>query len=295
MGVNATLLLQFAISGLKNGAIYSLVALGFTIVYASTGIINFAQGEFFMLGGMLSVFALRTMGLPLFPALLFGVAGTAMAGVVFERLALRPRRDSGSLTLIIMTIGGSITLKSLARHAFGPDELALPPFTAGASLSVLGATVERQTLWVWALTAVAVVVLAVVYRKTGLGRAMRACAVSHEASRLMGIDTARIVMIGFGLAAALGAIGGLAVAPLTQTSFDVGARIGLKGFSAAILGGLGDPVAAVVGGILLGLLESMSIAFLSSTYKDVISLAVLLAVLFVRPQGILGRANREKV
>lgn len=292
--MNSAELMQFVASGLQNGAVYALVALGFTLVYASTGIINFAQGEFFMLGGMLAVAGVR-FGLPLPFAVLASVAGTAAIGLLFERVALRPRRDSGPLVLIIITIGGSMVMKSLARHAFGPNELTLPPFSPGDPLVLAGASIDRQVLWIWGLTIVAVIALTFLYSRTKLGRAMRACSLSHDAARLMGIDTARVVMISFGLAAALGALGGVAVAPLTQTAFDVGARAGLKGFAAAILGGLGNPIGAVVGGLVLGILESMSVAFISSTYKDAISLVILLAVLFLRPQGILGKRRREKV
>lgn len=287
-------LLQYVVAGLKSGAIYALVALGFTLVYGSTGIINFAQGEFFMLGGVTSAFYYR-LGLPLPLAAFAGVVTTAAVGLVFERLALRPRRDAGALVLIIITIGGSMVMKSLARHIFGPDELTLPEFTPGPSLDIAGAAVERQALWLWGITIVAVVGLTWLYRKTKFGRAMRACSLSHDAARLMGIDTARVVMVSFGLAAALGALAGLSVTPLTQTAWDVGATAGMKGFAAAILGGLGNPLASVVGGLVLGLLESLSVAFLSSTYKDVIALVVLLLVLFVRPQGLIGRARREKV
>src|SRR5574340_1741498 len=286
--------LQYVVAGLKSGSIYALIALGFTVVYGSTGIINFAQGEFFMLGGMLSVFFYR-MGLPLPLAGLAGVVVTAGVGVLFERVALRPRRSAGALVLVIITIGGSMVMKSLARHAFGTDERALPEFSPGPSFDIGGVAIERQALWVWGLTLVTVLALTWLYRKTRFGRAMRACSISHDAARLMGIDTARVVMVSFGIAAALGALGGLAVTPLTQTSWDAGAAAGRKGFSAAILGGLGSPVASVVGGLVLGLLESLSVAFLSSTYKDAIALAVLLLVLFVRPQGLFGRARREKV
>jgi len=286
--------LQYIVAGLKSGAIYALVALGFTLVYGSTGIINFAQGEFFMLGGMLSVF-FHGLGLPLPLAGLAGVATTAAVGVAFERVALRPRRDAGPLVLIIITIGGSMVLKSLARHVFGPNEASLPEFTPGPSFDIAGVAIERQALWVWGVTLVIVVALWWLYRRTKFGRAMRACSLSHDAARLMGIDTARIVMVSFGLAAVIGALAGLVVTPLTQTSWDVGATIGLKGFAAAILGGLGNPVASVVGGLVLGLLESLSIAFISSTYKDAISLLVLLIVLFWRPQGLFGRSRREKL
>ena len=288
-------LAQFAVAGLKNGAIYALIALGFTIVYASTGILNFAQGEFYMLGGMVAVWALRSLGLPLLAAVPAAVLVTVGVGALVERFALRPRRAEPPLVLIVITIGVSMLLQSLARHLFGPDELALPAFTAGPSVSLLGAVVERQTLWVWGLTVLALLVVWFLYSKTRFGLAMRATAVSHDTSRLVGVDTAKVVMVTFALAAALGALAGVAVAPLTQTAYDVGSRMGLKGFAAAILGGLGGPVAAVVGGLVLGLVESLSVAFISSTYKDAIALVVLLAVLFLRPQGLFGRSSREKV
>jgi branched-chain amino acid transport system permease protein len=293
--MHASELLQFVIAGLKNGSIYALVALGFTIVYAATGIINFAQGEFYMLGGMVSVFVLGALKVPLGFAVAGGVAVTVVVGALVERLALRPRRYAGQLTLIIITIGVSLLLRSVARHAFGATELSLPAFSPGPSVMVFGAAIERQALWVWGITAISVVGLWLVYEKTSFGRSMKACSISHDAARLMGIDTARVVAIAFALAAGLGAIAGAAVAPLTSTAFDVGARIGLKGFAAAILGGLGDFRAAVAGGLALGLVESLSVAYISSTYKDAIALVVLLAVLFLRPQGLFGRASKEKV
>lgn len=293
--MDASTLLQYVIAGLKNGSIYALVALGFTIVYASTGIINFAQGEFYMLGGMVSVWALTEFHVPLAVAALCGVAVTVLVGAAMERFALRPRRDAGPLVLIIITIGVSLLLRSLARHLFGADELALPQFSPGDSILIFRAAIELQALWVWGVTVAAVSVLWFIYEKTTFGSAMKACSISHESARLMGIDTARVVSISFMLAAGLGAVAGIVVAPLTQTAFDVGARIGLKGFAAAILGGLGDFRAAVAGGLVLGLVESMSIGFINSTYKDAIALVVLLAVLFLRPQGLFGSNGQAKV
>ncbi len=287
-------LLQFLIAGLKNGSIYALIALGFTIVYASTGAINFAQGEFYMLGGMLGVW-FTTLGLPLPAAVVAAVLASAVIGAVFEILAVRPIGSGDPLRIIMVTIGGAVVLRQLALHVFGPDERALAPFTAGPSVKFAGAAVERQTLWIWALMAAAVIALFVLYRRTTFGRAMRATSLNRDAARLVGIDGAAMVTYSFALAAALGALAGLAVAPLTQTAFDVGAGIGVKGFAAAILGGLGNPVAAVGGGLILGLLESLTAGYLDPLYKDAVSLVVLLLVLFIRPQGLLGRRGKEKV
>lgn len=293
--MGGTELLQFAFAGLKNGSIYALVALGFTLVYSATGVINFAQGEFYMLGGMLSVWAYAVLGLPLVLAGLLGIAATALVGGLFEFAAIRPRKDGDPLALIVITVGGSMVLSSLARHRFGPTERSLPLFSEIPGLTVAGAVLEMQTVWILGLTAIAVAALWYLYNRTPLGRAMRACAVDRDAARIVGIDTRAMVMASFVLAAALGALAGFAVTPLTQTAFDVGPTVGIKGFAAAILGGLGNPIAAVLGGLVLGMLESMSIAFVSSTYKDAIALIVLLAVLFVRPQGIMGRPGREKM
>jgi branched-chain amino acid transport system permease protein len=287
-------LLQFLIAGLKSGAIYSLVALGFTIVYASTGAINFAQGEFFMLGGMLGVLYTR-LGVPLPLAIVLSVATTAAIGALFEIVAIRPIADGDPLRIIMVTIGGSIVIRQAVLHLLGPDEVPLRPFTAGPSFFLFGAAAERQTLWIWAITLLAVVGLVVLYRRTAFGRAMTATSLNRDAARLVGIDTRAMVTWSFALAAALGAIAGLAVAPLTQTAFDVGAGIGVKGFAAAILGGLGNPVAAVGGGLVLGLLESLTAGYINPLYKDAVALVVLLAVLFVRPQGLFGGARREKV
>lgn len=287
-------LLQFALAGLKNGSIYALVALGFTIVYASTGVLNFAQGEFVMLGGMLSVWAYTTLGLPLPLAGLVGVLLTGCVGIAFELLAIRPRKDGDPLALIIITVGGSMLLSSLARHVFGPTEKALPRFSEG-TISILGASLERQSLWIFGIAAVAVALLTIMYSRTRLGKAMRACSIDRNAARLVGIDPRVMVTLSFALAAVLGGLAGLATTPLTQTAFNVGPSFGVKGFAAAILGGLGNPFAAVLGGLTLGLLESMSVAFISSTYKDAISLVILLIVLFVRPQGLFGGSSRQKV
>ena len=286
--------LQFIIAGLKSGAIYALVALGFTIVFASTGAINFAQGEFFMLGGMLGAWLVRSgVGLPL--AVVLAVALTSAAGALFELLAIRPIGGRDPLRIIMVTIGGSVLLRQIALHVFGADEMPLPPFTAGPSIMIGGAAIERQTVWIWVITGLAVAGLFALYRSTGFGRAMRATSLQGDAARLVGIDTNAMVTASFALAAGLGALAGLAVAPLTQTAFGVGAGIGVKGFAAAILGGLGNPLAAVGGGLLLGLLENLTAGYINPLYKDAVAFIVLLAVLFVRPQGLFGRSGREKV
>ncbi len=287
-------LVQFIVAGLKSGAIYALVALGFTIVFAATGAINFAQGEFFMLGGMTGAY-LAHLGVPLPLAVILAVVATALLGALFEVVAIRPIAGGDPLRIIMVTIGGSVILRQAALHFFGPNEIALPAFTRGPSLKFWGAAVELQTVWIWLITALSVGALVYLYRKTAFGAAMRATALRSDAARLVGIDTRFMVTASFALAAALGALAGLAVAPLTQTAFDVGAGIGVKGFAAAILGGLGNPVAAVGGGLVLGLLESLTAGYINPLYKDAVALVVLLGVLFLRPEGLFGGSGKEKV
>jgi branched-chain amino acid transport system permease protein len=226
---------------------------------------------------------------------LFAIVSTAAIGAAFEFVAVRPIATGDPLRIIMVTIGGSVVLRQFALHVFGPDELPLAPFTRGPSVRFFGAAIERQTLWIWALTLVAVIALALLYRRTAFGKAMRATSLHRDAARLVGVDAGAMVTYSFALAAGLGALGGLVVAPLTQTAFDVGAGIGVKGFSAAILGGLGNPIAAVGGGLILGLLESLTAGYLNPLYKDAVALVVLLGVLFLKPSGLLGGRVKEKV
>lgn len=287
-------ILQFVIGGLKSGAVYALVALGFTMVYGATGAINFAQGEFFMLGGMFASF-FSAAGLPLPLAVLASVLATTAIGALFEVLAVRPIKGGDPLKIIMVTIGGSVVLRQFALHVFGPDELPLAVFTAGRPFHIAGAAVDRQTLWIWVVTALVLGGLAWVYNRTAFGRAMRATSIRRDAARLVGVDAAGMVTASFALAAAFGALAGVVVAPLTQTAFTSGAGIGVKGFAAAVLGGLGSPIAAVGGGLILGLLESLTAGLTNATYKDAVALVVILAVLFLRPQGLFGGKRREKV
>ena len=227
----------------------------------------------------------RVAALPL--AALAAVLATAAIGALFELVAVRPIGDGDPLRIIMVTIGGSVLLSQLALHIFGPNTQTLAAFTGGPSLKVLGAAIERQTVWIWCLTALAVAGLALLYRRTMFGCAMRATSLRRDAARLVGINASAMVTASFALAAALGAVAGLAVAPLAQTSFQVGSGVGVKGFAAAILGGLGDPAAAVAGGLVLGILESLTAGYVDPTYKDGVALVILLVVLFVRP-GLFG-------
>jgi len=281
-------LVQYLVSGLTLGSVYAIVALGFTIIFSVTGIINFAQGEFVMLGGMLSYWLLRGVGLPLLYACLLTVLVVSMVGVALERLAIRPARRAPIVSLIIITIGASILIRGVAGQLWGKDAVALPAFSGEAPVDVLGARIAPQSLWVLGIGAAAMVGLHVLLSYTMLGKALRACAINRRAASIVGIDPQAMSLFSFALSAGLGAAGGIVVSPLTMMSYDSGAMLGVKGFAAAAIGGFGSQLGAVGGGLLLGVLEALGAGYLSSSYKDAIALVVLFIVLFVRAHGASG-------
>ena len=285
---------QFVASGLTSGAIYALVALGFSIIFNASGAINFAQGEFVMIGGMSAV-SLLAAGLPLAAALPLAVVAAVLVALLVEKLAIEPARHAGTVTLIIITIGVSLFLRGLAQVVWGKGVHSLPGFSGERPIALFGATLLPQSLWVLGGAALAVVALSAFYGRTLLGKAMLATSHNRIAAQLMGINTRGVLMGSFGLAAALGALGGVLIAPIAFTAYDVGVMLGLKGFAAAMLGGLGSFGGAVLGGLILGLLEGLSAGFLSSAYKDAIAFVVILAVLFWFPGGLLGASRSDRV
>ncbi len=286
--------MQFVAGGLTAGAIYALVALGFSIIYNASHAINFAQGEFVMVGGMLAV-SLAGAGLPMWAVVPLAVLGAVVAGALVQALAIEPARKADVVTLIIITIGVSLFLRGLAQVVWDKGIHPLPPFTGSKPITLGGASIVPQSLWVLAGAALAVVVLRWFFSRTLYGKAMRATAQNPLAAQLMGISTSGVMRASFALAAALGAVAGVLVAPITFTSYDVGVMLGLKGFAAAMLGGLGSFGGAVAGGLLLGLLEGLGAGFVSSAYKDAIAFVVILVVLFFMPGGLVGARRSERV
>ena len=285
---------QFLISGLTVGAVYALVALGFTLVYNASDVVNFAQGEFVMLGGMVTVFA-TAAGVPLPLAALLAVIVSIVVGLLLYWLAIEPARDASPVTLIIITIGASILLRGAAQILFDKQFHKLPSISGDTPVNVLGATVQPQSFWVLGGTAVIVILLYVFLERTVLGKAVLATAANRLAARLVGINTATVMALAFGGSVAIGAVAGILITPITLTSYDVGTMLALKGFAAAMLGGMGNPLGAVAGGLLLGLLEAFGVGYISSTYKDAFAFIVILLVLFAMPQGLFGRRTVERV
>jgi branched-chain amino acid transport system permease protein len=286
--------LQFFFSGLTVGAVYALVALGFTLIYNASDVINFAQGEFVMLGGLTTVF-LGLAGVPLPLAALLAVIATVLVGLALYRFAIEPARGASAVALIIITIGASIFLRGAAQLVFDKRFHSLPPLLGNEPIRLGGAAILPQSLVVLAGAAVIVVLLWQFIDRTLLGKAVIATAANRLAARLVGIDTRRIVGLSFGVSAAIGAIAGILITPITLTSYDVGTLLALKGFAAAMLGGIGSALGAVVGGLVLGMLEAFSAGYISSQYKDAVAFLLILVVLFAMPQGILGRGRVERV
>ncbi len=277
-------LAQYLASGLVVGGVYALIGLGFVIVYRVTRIINFAQGEFVMLGALLMVTG-RNLGLPTAAAFVLAVAVVAVVGALLERVGIHPIRRAEATAALIVTIGASIAIRGTALAVWGTDPYALDAFSTGPPLRVLGASVVRQGFWVLAVAALVFAGLWVFFTRTYAGTAVTACAVNPRGARLMGIRVERMWLLAFALSGSLGAAAGAVIAPITYATYDMGLMLGLKGFVAAVLGGLVSPAGAIAGGFLLGLLESLSAGLLSSGYKDAVAFVVLILLLLAQVAG----------
>jgi branched-chain amino acid transport system permease protein len=287
-------LLQYLFSGITNGAIYAVIALGFSMLYSSTGLINFAQGEFVMVGALSLISLWKGLKLPLPAALAGSVAVTAAAGLLLERLAIRSVKKPHPIVLVIITVGVSILVRGIAMIAWGKDSYSSPTYTNRPPIDIAGATLLAQSIWILALTLVVVVGLHVFHKKFLTGRAMLATAINRKAAGIVGIPTDKMVLLAFAMSAAMGGLGGVLIAPISMSSFDMGMILGLKGFSAAMIGGLGSSWGAIFGGILLGILEALGVGFVSSGLKDAVAFVLLLLILYFRPTGLLGKAAVQR-
>jgi branched-chain amino acid transport system permease protein len=282
------LFIQYLVAGITYGSIYAIVAIGFNIIYNTTGIINFAQGEFVMLGGMLSITFLHYLPLPL--AILLAVFVTMGIGAGIEMVFIRWLKNPGILRMIIITIGISILVRETALHVWGANVHSLPYFFGNeiSTISILGARVSPQVLWVVGTCSLMVLGLNIFFQTTSIGREMRACAANRIAAVLCGIDTRNMVTLSFVLSAGIGALAGAVMSPITYTQYDIGTGLAIKGFTVAILGGLGNSMGAVAAGLLLGVIEAFSVSVVPLAFQDAIAIAFLLVILFVRPHGLFG-------
>lgn len=287
-------LLQYLFSGITNGAIYAVIALGFSMLYNATDLINFAHGEFVMLGGLSLVTFWTVFNLPLPAAFILAVGMGGFAGFLFERLAIRTVSKPQPIVLVIITVGASIFLRGAAMLVWGKDAHGVPDFSSHDPIDIFGATLLVQSLWILGIVLIMVAGLHFFYNRTLTGKAMQACAINKRAAWLTGIPANKMVLLAFIISTSLGSAAGVIIAPVTMCSYDMGTMLGLKGFCAAMLGGLGSLWGALIGGFLLGSLESLGVGFFSSGLKDAIAFILLLLILYIRPQGIMGTADSKR-
>lgn len=286
---------QTALSGLSTGALYSLIALGFTIVFNATKVTNFAHGEFVMMGGLISAALFKFAGWPLPAAVLAAMLAVVLIAILMDRVALQYAKRKTVLTYAMITIGASIFIRGLMQIVIGRGVEFLPPFGVIPNLSFGGVFIGSQYVWIFISAALVGGILSWVFLKTRTGKAMRAASQNVRSAALCGIEPTRMSMLAFALAGGTGALAGALIAPIGASFYEYGLNFALKGFAAAVLGGFGSPVGAVIGGILLGLMESLCAGYLSSAYKDAVSLLVLLVVLLMWPSGLLGRDEARRV
>ena len=289
------LFFQYLFAGITYGSIYAIVAIGFNIIYNTTGIINFAQGEFVMLGGMLSISLLPFM--PLGYAIAAAVAITMMIGALIEICFIRWLESPSVLRMIIITIGISILLRESALHIWGESIRSLPYFYGNeiTTFSFGNVYLSPQVLWVIIACGLMVLALSLFFKMTPIGREMRACAANRTAALLCGISTRNMVTLSFMLSAGIGALAGCVMSPITYTQYDSGAALAIKGFTVAIIGGLVNSPGAVAAGLLLGIIEAFSISVVPLAFQDAISITILLFILFVKPHGLFGSSEAARL
>ena len=289
-------LIQTLISGLSLGSIYALIALGYTMVYGIAKMLNFAHGDIIMVGAYAVITAVFTMGLPPFIAILISIALCALLGIVIEFLAYRPLRQAQPLAVLITAIGVSYLLQNLALLIYGSEQKAFPTIVALPTVHIGGVYIDGITLATLVVTAVIMVALSLFINKTRMGKAMRAVSEDKEAAELMGISVNRTITVTFAIGSALAGVAAIFYgAAYTYIRPTTGAMPGIKAFTAAVFGGIGSIPGAMIGGILLGVIEQLSKTYISTLWADAIVFGVLVVVLVVKPTGLLGKKISEKV
>lgn len=288
--------LQFLLSGIGVGAIYALVAVGFSIVYKGTRAINFAQGEYVVVGGILASVLTRSEGWPLGLAVVAVVVGGAMLGIATELVAVRLLKRPDALTMTIGTVAIGIAIAAVVGlESEGTPSYALDAFSGDRPIEFAGALVSPQTLWNIAIVIVAAVAMAAFFNRTRRGISLRAAADDPDSAGACGVSVGTTTLWTFGLAGALGALAGAAITPVTLMAPAAGVQLGLVGFAAAMLGGLGSLQGALVGGLVLGIAETLVAGYVSSTYASLVAFVVLLGVLFTRPTGLFREVEVQRV
>lgn len=287
-------LIQILISGLVIGAVYGMIAIGFTIVFNATRIINFAHGEFAMAGGLIAAVMIDHR-IPMVIALPCAILIAVLLGIVLERLTAVGNRTRSVISQAMITIGVGVAYRGLASASLDKEVHFLPPFGLLPTWTIGSVYVPAQGLWIILTLVLLSIGFWALFNQTMLGKAMRAASENPRAAELCAISPAKMSMLAFSLAAGLGAVAGAEVAPMASAYYQNGLFLGLKGFSAAVLGGINNPLGAILGGLILGVVENLSAGYLSSAYKDAIAFALLLILLLVWPSGLLGRVDVKRV
>jgi branched-chain amino acid transport system permease protein len=286
--------LQLLFTGLGIGSIYALVALGFVLIYRATNVVNFAQGDFAMLGAFSMTVLIINLGLPYWLSILITIAAMAVFGALFNLGVYYPLRNRSFLPVIISTIGASILLENGVLAAYGPQPQTLPGIFESQGFSVGPVFFDTQYLMILAVMIVMVGFQYLLFERTLLGKKMQATSQDKEMASMLGIPVALMIMITFIYSSVLGGLAGILVAPILFVSVGMGSSIALKAFAASIIGGFGDVTGAVVGGLALGVVETFGAAYISVPYKDAFAFLALLVFLLFRPQGIFGERIAEK-
>jgi len=291
-------LFQQLINGLQLGFVYALIALGYTMVYGIVRLINFAHGDVFMVGAYFGFYALALYHLPFPLAILFAMAGCAILGITIERLAYRPLRDAPRISALITAMGVSLFLEyfSSLKFVFGPNYLAYPrPFEV-CTYQISSVCISNIQILVFGVAIILLILLQFIVKKTKIGMAMRAVSYDKDTAKLMGINVDFIISFTFGIGSALAGAGGVLYGiAYPQIHPFMGIMPGLKAFVAAVLGGIGSIPGAMIGALIMGVVETMCSAYISSTMRDAFAFSILIIVLLVKPTGILGKRETEKV
>jgi branched-chain amino acid transport system permease protein len=287
--------IQLLVSGLATGAIYALIAVGFTLLWQTSQTINFAQGEFVMLPAFF-ILAAMNLGAPFLLAALIGIAVSIfILGLIFKIVIVDPMLRHGVLPLVISTIALSLFLKEVAKDFYSSQAQPFPALVPSTDIHVFGAVVSTQSLAVLAVAIAAVVALHLLLNKTRLGRCMQATAQNPTLARILGIPVRRMVLYTFLINGALVAIASILISPIYLAKFTNGETLGMAAFLAAIIGGFNQVRGAILGGIILGILDNLSAAYISSQYRGAFPLLILIGVILLRPQGLLGRIEERTV
>jgi len=288
-------LVQSLVNGIGIGLVYGLVAIGFCVIYNASGIVNFAQGVFVMLGGMFAHALLTQLGMPIAVSAAVSIVLVSIVGLLVQFLVIGPmwRRKAPLFAIILATLAVQLLIEQVVILTLGDQPRTYPEFTPGGPLKIGPIAFGYQLFWILGCGALMVLALSLFFNGTRVGRALRACSQNREAAALLGIPVGSMLTLSFMLSAALGAAAGILITPTQYTAYSVGGPFGISGFIAAIIGGFGSAPAALVGGIFLGVVQSAAIVFFGAGFKNVVALTILLTVLLFFPRGLFGGLGKR--